>query len=325
MGAKMNRQSWRENPQLRALMWVTPCIVAWSLIPRLASNTGNLDAFGYRFWSSAVSASCLLLCTYVTGNWSSLRAYSTTDLRRQAALSALGAFGYYALLYSAYAPCGGAGCPKTAAIVVVTQYTWPALTVLWSALLLRETLTRRTILSLFLGILAVIVAVGTDGFSAEGDAVSKLPIMALAAVIFGLYSTLLKRVAYEPFSSMAVGFTVATALSLLTATQLSATFVPNASAAWSVLINGVFVNGLSYVCWYRALQAAPVSFVAPWVVLTPILSVMFAGESIDLQPHHWVGVGLVLVSALLATIASADSGTRPRPRTQWHGLAEESS
>jgi drug/metabolite transporter (DMT)-like permease len=321
----MNRTSWRDIPQLRALLWVMPCIGAWSLIPRLASNTGNLDAFGYLFWSSAVSAACLLLCTWLLGHWSTLRAYSTTDLRRLAALAALGAFGYYALLYSAYAPCAGASCPHKAAIVVVTQYTWPAFTVLWSAVLLRETLTRRTVLSMMLGIIAVAVAIGAGDLGAEREALSKLPIVALAAVMFGLYSTLLKRVAYEPFSSMAVGFSVATLLSLLTAAQFSATFVPDAPAIWSVLVNGVFVNGLSYVFWYRALQAAPVGFVAPWVALTPLLAAMFAGTTISLEPHHWAGVGLVLLSVLLATITTPAAPRKRLPRSRGYELAEESS
>jgi drug/metabolite transporter (DMT)-like permease len=322
----MTGQSWRDRPQVRALLWVLPCVAVWALIPLLASNTGELDSFSYLFWSSAVSAACLLLCTKLTGHWATLRAYSTTDLRRLAALAALGAFAYYALLYAAYAPCGGAGCPKKAAIVVVTQYTWPAFTVLWSAVLLREKLTRRTVVSLLLGVVAVGVAVGADGFRGESAAVSKLPPVVLAAVIFGLYSTLLKRVSYEPFSSMAVGFTVATILSLLAAAQFSRSFSLGGPAIWSVLINGLFVNGVSYVWWYRALQTAPVSFVAPWVALTPLLAAALAGNSIQFESRHWIGIALILVSVLFATITPAGAARRrrrhsPRP----YDLAEESS
>ena len=36
----MNRQ-WRDSPQLRAFVWVTPCIAAWSLIPKLAWIPGT--------------------------------------------------------------------------------------------------------------------------------------------------------------------------------------------------------------------------------------------------------------------------------------------
>jgi drug/metabolite transporter (DMT)-like permease len=319
---------WREVPRVRALLWVAPCILAWSLIPRLALNPGNLDAFAFLFWSSGVSTACLLLCTRLTGHWRDLRAYSTTDIRRIAALAALGAFLYYALLYSAYAPCGGGPhCEQKAAIVVITQYTWPALTVLWSAVLLRETLTCRMLISLLLGIVAV--AIGASGTGVDGEALGKLPFVILAAIVFGLYSTLLKRVAYEPYSSMAVGFAVATFLASLAAAQftLPEALLPNRTAVLSVLVNGVFVNGLSYVCWYRALRSAPIGFVAPWVALTPLLAAVFANESVTFELHHWAGIGLVLLSALLATVVPRERVAELAPivRTpRRFDLAEES-
>jgi drug/metabolite transporter (DMT)-like permease len=321
----MNQHSWRLRRHVRPLIWVLPCVAAWSLIPTLATHTGSLDAFGFLFWSNLVSALCLLLCTRLTGHWPTLRAYSTTDLRRLAALAALAAFAGHALLYSAYAPCGDGACRQNRAIVLVTQYTWPAGTMLWSALLLRDTLTCRTLLSWLLAIAAV--AAAANGNSAEADAVSKLPLVVLAAMIFGLYSTLLKRIAYEPFSSMAVGFTVATFLSLLAIVEFSTRPpVPDGPAAVSVLINGVFVNALSYVCWSRALQAAPIRFVAPWVALTPFLAAVFAGPSIGLEPRHWIGIALVTGSALLATITSTHSATEPLPRSpRRFDLVEESS
>ena len=320
----MKRQRWQELPQIRALAWVLPCIAFWSLIPRLASNPGNLDAFAFLFWSSAVSSACLLACTRVTGHWRELRAYSMTDIRRISALATLGAFLYYALLYSAYAPCAGVGCEEKAAIVVITQYTWPALTVLWSAALLRERLTCRVGMSLLLGVVAV--AIGASGASVDGAALAKLPVVVLAAVVFGLYSTLLKRIAYEPYSSMAIGFAVATFLALLAVAQFTppGRFLPDQIGTWSVFVNGVFVNGLSYVCWYRALRAAPVGFVAPWVALTPLLAAVFADESILFHAHHWVGIALVLLSALLATIAHDAPERPPLPPPRQYHLAEES-
>jgi drug/metabolite transporter (DMT)-like permease len=325
----MDLQSSRETSRLCALLWVAPCIGAWSLIPKVASSTGTLDSLGFLFWSSLVSAACLLLCTAFSGNWRNLRAYSGTDLRRIAALAALGTFGYYALLYSAYAHNNH----NRIAIVIITQYTWPALAVLWSVALLREKVTSRLLLSLIVGIVAV--SVGAGGAGAEPDTLSKLPRVALAAVVFGLYTTLLKRVDYEPYSSMAVSFLVAAVLSLVT----GAFFLQEKMVAWfsvehlssespalvSVLVNGVFANGLSYVCWYRALRAAPVTFVAPWVALTPVLAAVVAEPSIEFHAEHWAGIILVLVSALLATVEPKRAATERRPqRAHRYTLAEES-
>jgi drug/metabolite transporter (DMT)-like permease len=319
----MTRRPWQEASRARALVWLIPCIASWSLIPWLASNIGNLDPFGYLFWSSIVSTTCLLACTFAMGHWPVLRAYSTTDLRRIAALGALGAFAYYALLYWAY---GCAVCPDNGPLVVIAQYTWPAFAVLWSALLLRERLTCRVLISLLVGLVAIALGIWQSGsFTASGP--STLPAVLLAAVIFGLYSTLLKRTSYEPYSSMAVGFAVATFLSALGVVQFStAELMPDRNAAWAVLVNGVLVNGLSYVFWYQALKAAPISFVAPWVALTPLLAAAFAGGAMTFGTMHWVGIGLVLLSVLLATI-NPDGGTQTRlPSTHSAGfdLVEES-
>jgi drug/metabolite transporter (DMT)-like permease len=295
-----------ESSHLRALVWIAPCVVAWSFIPRLASNPANLDPHQYLFWSSVVSAACLLACTGLLGRWQALRAYSGTDLRRIIALASLGAFGYCALLYSAYSPCTGGECPGKTHLVIIVHYTWPALSVLWSTVLLRDRLTGPMILSLLLGVLAV--AIGASTTASPGDALSRLPAVLLAAVIFGLYSTLLKRVDYEPFSSHAVTFGTAAVLSCVAMSVMSERWTfPNPDAVVAVLVNGALVNALSYVCWYRALRAAPITFVAPWVVLTPVLAAIVASQSTWPSDEHWVGIGLVLLSVLLATVRPSTS------------------
>ncbi len=300
-----------ESSHLRALVWIAPCIAAWSFIPRLASNPGNLDPHQYLFLSSVVSAACLLVCTGVLGRWPALRAYSGTDLRRMVALASLGAFGYCVLLYSAYAPCtGGDECSEKTHLVIIVHYTWPALSVLWSTMLLRDRLTGPMILSLLLGILAV--AIGASTTASPGDTLSRLPAVLLAACLFGLYSTLLKRVDYEPFSTHAVIFGTAAVLSGVAMVVLSKGWTfPNPDAVVAVLLNGALVNGLSYVCWYRALRAAPMMFVAPWVVLTPVLAAIVASQSTWPREEHWVGISLVLLSVLLATVRPADAKDSP--------------
>jgi drug/metabolite transporter (DMT)-like permease len=257
-----------------------------------------------------VSAMCLLLCTCVLGRWPALRAYSGTDLRRMVALASLGAFGYCALLYSAYAPCAGQEWSEKMHLVIVAHYTWPALSVLWSTLLLRDRLTGRMILSLLLGVLAV--AIGANTIASSCDAASRLPAALLAAVIFGLYSTLLKRVDYEPFSTHAVSFASAAGMSAIAMRVLSGGWIsPDSEAFVAVLLNGAMINAVSFVCWYRALRAAPMTFVAPWVVLTPILAAIVGSQPTWPSDEHWVGIGLVLLSVLLAPVRPATPTESP--------------
>ena len=313
----MNSNVWHKS-HLTALMWVAPCIAAWSQIPRLAENTGGLNSQEYLFASSFVSAITLTICAIVAGRARTIRTYfSATDMPRLTVLALLGAFGYYALLYAAYAPCPVQKCPDKPLVLIVAQYTWPAFGVVWSAILMRDHVGPRTIMSLGVGILAVWVGASTSG--AAGNAIEKVPFVLLAAVMFGLYSTLAKKFDYEPLSSLAWTFSAATVMSCV---AMMATSTEPGKPSWdalsAVLINGTVVNGVSYVWWQRALRAAPMTFVAPWVSLTPLLAALFA------SPHSsggagWTGIALVLVSVLLATLPAS----RPAPGRRSREIDDE--
>ena len=63
-------------------------------------------------------------------------------------------------------------------------------------------------------------------------------------------------------------------------------------------------TGVSWLCWFRALQLGPVSRVAPIdklsVVLVAVLGVLLLGESLD--PRQWFGVVLMGVGAVLLAL-----------------------
>jgi transporter family protein len=63
-------------------------------------------------------------------------------------------------------------------------------------------------------------------------------------------------------------------------------------------------TGVSWLCWFRALQLGPVSRVAPIdklsVVLVAVLGVTLLGESLD--PRQWLGVALMGVGAVLLAL-----------------------
>ena len=70
---------------------------------------------------------------------------------------------------------------------------------------------------------------------------------------------------------------------------------PTPDALLPIIVNGVGVNGFSYVLWIAALKKTEASFLAPFIFLTPILSaiylIIFFNE--PFMAAH--GIGLVLV------------------------------
>jgi transporter family protein len=63
-------------------------------------------------------------------------------------------------------------------------------------------------------------------------------------------------------------------------------------------------TGVSWLCWFRALQLGPVSRVAPIdklsVVLVAVLGVTLLGESLD--PRQWIGIVLMGLGAVLLAL-----------------------
>lgn len=70
---------------------------------------------------------------------------------------------------------------------------------------------------------------------------------------------------------------------------------------WIFLILSGFATGLSWLCYFRALQIGDVSRVAPVeklsIVFAIVMAVLFLHEKLIWQ--HWVGVTLVVAGALM--------------------------
>jgi bacterial/archaeal transporter family protein len=69
----------------------------------------------------------------------------------------------------------------------------------------------------------------------------------------------------------------------------------------TMLVLSALATGLSWLCYYRALQMAPASFVAPIdklsVALVIVLAAMFLGEALTLKTV--IGGGMVVVGAIV--------------------------
>ena len=70
------------------------------------------------------------------------------------------------------------------------------------------------------------------------------------------------------------------------------------------LVLSGFATALSWICYYRALQAGPASLVAPIdklsVVFAVFLSVLFLGERLNV--YGWTGIFLIVAGSLLIVL-----------------------
>ena len=280
----------------KAIIYTLICVALWGLIPVVSKlGQANLDNHQFLFWSSSVSFIALLVATSIVKKSKEFLSYKPGDWISAIILGFLGTYLYYILLYFGYANAQGLE-------VLVLQYSWPIFIVLFSVFILNEKLTPRRGLAVLLGFVGVALVL-TKGNITEIHLDNYFVDMLVigAALSFGLFSVLSKKVNLEPYTMITIFFLTASIASLVSMLWLSDFSLPTKDSIVPVLVNGLFVNGFSYIFWIKALKETEASFVAPLVFLTPVLSalylIIFFQE--PLLPVYGIGLLAVIIVGLL--------------------------
>jgi drug/metabolite transporter (DMT)-like permease len=280
----------------KAIIYTFICVALWALIP-VVSKLGqvNLDNHQFLFWSSLISFLAFLITTIAIKQVKMFLFYKGRDWLNASFLGILGTYLYYILLYFGYANTQGLE-------VLVLQYSWPIFIVLLSIIILKEKFTFRRALVIFLGFFGVVLVLTKGKFTQIHLDNYFVDILVLvAALTFGLFSVLSKKVNIEPYSLITIYFLTATVASFISMLFFSNLSLPTKADLIPIFANGLFVNGFSYIFWIKALKEAEASFVAPFVFLTPILSalylIIFFRE--PLLPIYVLGLLAVIVGGLL--------------------------
>jgi transporter family protein len=132
---------------------------------------------------------------------------------------------------------------------------------------------------------------------------------ALLSAFFAGLTAVLAKVGVEHINSnlatairTVVILIFAWSFALFTNTQSISTI---ARRTWIFLILSGIATGLSWLCYFRALQLGEASEVAPVdklsVVIAIVLAAIFLHERVTW--HHWLGGGLILTGALVLAFA----------------------
>ena len=280
----------------KAIIYTLICVALWGLIPVVSKlGQASLDNHQFLFWSSVVSFIAFLVATVTVKKSKEFLSYKPGDWISAIVLGFLGTYLYYILLYFGYANAQGLE-------VLVLQYSWPIFIVLLSVFILNEKLTPRRGLAVLLGFVGVALVL-TKGNITEIHLDNYFVDMLVigAALSFGLFSVLSKKVNLEPYTMIMIFFLTASIASLVSMLLFSDFSLPTKDSIVPVLVNGLFVNGFSYIFWIKALKEAEASFVAPLVFLTPVLSalylIIFFQE--PLLPVYGIGLLAVIIGGLL--------------------------
>ncbi len=280
------------------IIYIALCILLWSLIPTVAkfAQTG-LDHHQYLFYSSIISFLSILIVSLFEKNLKEIYYYSKKIVLVLFALGFLDFF-YYLLLYFGYKHANGLE-------VLVIQYMWPIFIVFLSLIILKEEFTKKKILSVVLGFLGVSLVITKGDFtSLDFGQIDVLLIVMLGAISFALFSVLSKIVKVNATNAVMIYFFSAIIYSIISVQSFSEFTLPSAKDWISILINGAFLNGVSYLFWVKALKTFDASKVAPFIFITPILSAFFLIIFFDepILTIYFVGLFLVIISGLISSI-----------------------
>ena len=71
--------------------------------------------------------------------------------------------------------------------------------------------------------------------------------------------------------------------------------LPTSTEVFPILLNGLLLNGFSYLFWLNALKLAEASYLAPFVFITPVLSAIYLIILFDEPVEFAYAIGLVCV------------------------------
>ncbi len=280
------------------IIYIALCILLWSLIPTVAKFAQtDLDHHQYLFYSSIISFLSIFIVSLFEKNIKEIYSYSKKIVLVLFALGFLDFF-YYLLLYFGYKHANGLE-------VLVIQYMWPIFIVFLSLIILKEEFTKKKILSVVLGFLGVSLVITKGDFtSLDFGQIDVLLIVMLGAISFALFSVLSKIVKVNATNAVMIYFFSAIIYSIISVQSFSEFTLPSAKDWISILINGAFLNGVSYLFWVKALKTFDASKVAPFIFITPILSAFFLIIFFDepILTIYFVGLFLVTISGLINSI-----------------------
>lgn len=287
------------NNKLKGTLLALLCVACWALIPVVAKiGQSSLNNHQFLFWSSAVSFIVLATSVFCTGKAHFIFLYTMKEWLWFSFLGLLGTYIYYLFLYLGYAQ--GTGME-----VLVIQYTWPILIVMLSIFLLNERLTRKKCVALLMGFSGVTLVLTKGNITQiHINNPSVIILVAMGAACFALFSVLSKKVNQEPLGVVTIYFAIACIASLGSMLCFSEFALPTTREVPAIIINGIIVNGFSYLFWLLALRQTEASYLAPFTFITPILSalylILFFKEPFILV--YGFGLALVVLGGLINSI-----------------------
>lgn len=240
---------------------------------------------------SAVAAVFLFTVNLLGGKIAVLKTYRLRDYFITAVVGMLGTFFYNMFLVF--------GIDKLlASQAMIINYLWPMMAVVAGCILLKEKMTARKAIAVAMSFFGVVLV--TSNGSLTGFAGSNLLgalFCVLAAVSYGLFVVLNKRLPYEASVSMMLYYAVSTIVAVICLLISGNLPVLSGVQSLGLLWIGLGDYAIAYVSWALAMKAGQTAKIANLAYITPFLSLMVAHFFLGDPITVWSIGGLVVIVA----------------------------
>ena len=241
--------------------------------------------------SSVFATLFLLMVNVFKGNLKQLKSYRPRDYLVLAGVGFLGMFLYRMLLFFGVAR-------MLASQAMIVNYLWPIMAVLASCVILREKLTVRKAIAVVMSFLGVvIVTTGGNAAGLSGSDLTGTVLVAVAAVFYGLFVAINKRLQYDSFVSMMFYNAVAAICAILGTLFSGETLLLTLSQNLGLVWVGVCNTAIGFVAWDLAMKTGDTAKVANLAYITPFLSLVVAYFLLGDPITIWSVGGLTVIVA----------------------------
>lgn len=280
-----------------AYLYLALTILLWSASPAVAKLAlVELSNIQLLFFNNLMGIITLSIVILIQKKQSLFSNYSKEDYLKMFGMGFLGLFLYYIMIYGSFSlmPAGQAN---------MINYLWPMFVVIFSILILKEKFTSKTFIAIILGFVGAIIIITKGNFSSFQNEYTTGYLLALgAAICYGLFSVLGKKLNYEKFTSMLVFYVSSFILITLTMLTFSKFVIPQSLTTWlAIIFLGGFSSSLGFVFWFKALEKGKTHQLANLIYITPFLALVFAfflnGEIIP--TISVIGLLLIIIGILV--------------------------
>lgn len=244
---------------------------------------------------SIFAAAFLLIVNLCKGNLKKLKAYRMKDYLTVAGVGMLGTF-----LYNMFLVLGIDQLFASQAMII--NYLWPMMAVVAGCILLKEKMTVRKAIAVCMSFLGVIIVTTGGKFTAlAGSDLLGAGFCVLAAVSYGLFVTLNKRMDYDPMLNMMLYYIVSALAGICGVLLTGKMPVLNAAQTLGLMWVGLGDYAVAYVTWALAMKAGETAKVANLAYITPFLSLMVAHFVLGDPITVWSigGLGVIVAGIFL--------------------------